>query len=109
MDKEYINNVDMEIDLLTKLINKTDSVSIKELLKREIDYKKGFKVKHLNLLEQISGNETYRKLYQKLIEGKNASKAVEEVVKENYYNNVKPYSESTIWRYYNNLKKIIKW
>lgn len=108
MDKEYINKVDMEIDLLTKLVNKTDSVSIKELLKREIDYKKDFKAKHLNLLEQISGNETYRRLYTKLLNGKKASRAVEEVVNENYCDNVKPYSESSIWRYYNNLKKIIK-
>lgn len=108
MDKEYINSIDMEIDLLTKLVNKTDSNSIKELLNREIDYKKEFKIKHLNLLEQISSNETYRRLYTKLLDGKRASRAVEEVVNENYYNNIKPSSESSIWRYYNNLKKLIK-
>jgi len=108
MDKEYINSVDMEIQLLTRLVDKTDSVSIKELLNREIDYKKDFKIKHKNLLEQISGNDTYRKLYTKLLDGKNVSRAVEEVVNENYYNNVKPSSESSIWRYYNNLKKLMK-
>jgi len=108
MGKEYIDSIDMEIDLLTKLINKTDSVSIKELLNREIDYKNDFKIKHKNLLEQISSNETYMKLYKKLIQGKTASKAVEEVVNENYYNNIKPYSESSIWRYYSKLKELIK-
>jgi len=108
MDKEYINSVDMEIQLLTRLVDKADSVSIKELLNREIDYKKDFKIKHKNLLEQISGNDTYRKLYTKLLDGKNVSRAVEEVVNENYYNNVKPSSESSIWRYYNNLKKLMK-
>lgn len=108
MDKEYISSVDMEIQLLTRLVDKADSVSIKELLNREIDYKKDFKIKHKNLLEQISGNDTYRKLYTKLLDGKNVSRAVEEVVNENYYNNVKPSSESSIWRYYNNLKKLMK-
>jgi len=108
MDKEYINSVDMEIQLLTRLVDKADSVSIKELLNREIDYKKDFKIKHKNLLEQISGNDTYRKLYTKLLDGKNVSRAVEEVVNENYYNNIKPSSESSIWRYYNNLKKLMK-
>lgn len=108
MDKEYISSVDMEIQLLTRLVDKADSVSIKELLNREIDYKKDFKIKHKNLLEQISGNDTYRKLYTKLLDGKNVSRAVEEVVNENYYNNIKPSSESSIWRYYNNLKKLMK-
>ena len=99
--------------LINNVKNMVDSGNvpdnIKELLNREIDYKKEFKIKHLNLLEQISSNETYRRLYTKLLDGKRASRAVEEVVNENYYNNIKPSSESSIWRYYNNLKKLIKW
>lgn len=108
MDKEYMNSIDMEIDVLTKLVDRADTLPLKKLLEREIEYKKDALKVHKSVLEQISNNETYRKLYSKLINGKTASKAVEEVVNENYYNNIKPYSESSVWRYYSNLKKLIK-
>lgn len=108
MGKEYLNSIDKEIEVLNCLANRNDITPLKRLLEREIEYKNEVKTIHKNILEQISDNETYRKLYIKLLNGKTASKAVEEVVNENYYNNIKPYSESSIWRYYSKLKELIK-
>ena len=108
MKEEYVDSVSMEIDILTKLVDKADTIPLKKLLEREIEYKKNTIKLHRSILEQISNNETYRKLYSKLLNGKTPSKAVEEVVNENYYNNIKPYSESSVWRYYSNLKKLFK-
>lgn len=108
MDKEYLNSIDREIEVLKTLINRADTLPLKKLLEREIEYKNNAKMIHKNILEQISDNETYRKLYIKLLNGKSASRAVEEVVNENYYNNIKPYSEASIWRYYSKLKQLIK-
>ena len=90
------------------MVDKADTIPLKKLLEREIEYKKNTIKLHRSILEQISNNETYRKLYSKLLNGKTPSKAVEEVVNENYYNNIKPYSESSVWRYYSNLKKLFK-
>ena len=108
MKEEYLNSIEKEIELLNRLASRTDTLPLKKLLEREIEYKNEVKLIHKNILEQISSNETYRKLYLKLIDGKTASKAVEEVVNENYYNNIKPSSESSVWRYYSKLKELIK-
>lgn len=108
MKEEYINSIEKEIELLNAIASRTDTLPLKKLLEREIEYKNEVKLIHKNILEQISTNDTYRKLYLKLLDGKKASRAVEEVVNENYYNNIKPSSEASVWRYYSKLKQIIK-
>ena len=48
------------------------------------------------------------RLYSKINNGKRPTEAVTEVAEENYFNNVKPSSLSSIWRYYIKLKKSIE-
>ena len=43
-----------------------------------------------------------------MLNGKTASQAVSEVADENYMNDIKPSSLSSIWVYYKNMQKIIK-
>ena len=58
-------------------------------------------------LSELTGIE-YR-LFYKVINGVNISKAVDEVVSENCYNNKKPQESTIIWKkYYPNVKKEIK-
>lgn len=57
-------------------------------------------------LSELTGIE-YR-LFYKVINGVNISKAVDEVVAENCYNNKKPQEATIIWKkYYPNIKKEI--
>ena len=57
-------------------------------------------------LSELTGIE-YR-LFYKVINGVNISKAVDEVVSENCYNNKKPQESTIIWKkYYPNVKKEI--
>ena len=52
--------------------------------------------------------EICSRLYSKINDGKKPTVAVTEVAEENYFNNVKPSSLSSIWRYYIKLKKNIE-
>ena len=49
-----------------------------------------------------------KRLYFKLNSGAKPTKAVEEVAEENYFNDVKPSSIPSIWRYYIKLKNYLK-
>lgn len=65
--------------------------------KRRIEYQ----------LSQLVGIE--HRLFFKVINGVNISRAVEEVVSENCCNNIKPQDERSIWKnYYPNIKKEIE-
>ena len=105
---EYINNFEMEIKVLQDLIEKQDNEKIKELLSDNINSKKDNLIKHKNILESISSNTICCRIYAKLLNGKTPTRAVEEVANENYFNNIKPCSVSSMWRYYLKLKDIIK-
>ena len=59
-------------------------------------------------LSKLSNNQIEYKLYLKMLNGKTASQAVSEVADENYMNDIKPSSLSSIWVYYKNMQKIIK-
>ena len=105
---EFINNFEMEINILKDLIEKQDSEKLKKLLSENVDSKNDSLMKHKSILESISSDPICCRLYAKLLNGKTPTRAVEEVANENYFNNIKPSSVSSIWRYYLKLKDIIK-
>ena len=49
-----------------------------------------------------------KRLHSKINKGVRPTHAVEQVAEENYINDVKPNSISSIWRYYIKLKKVLK-
>ena len=61
---------------------------------------------YLNNLSKMDGIE-YR-LYSYILQGFNASRAIDKVIEENYLNDIKPASKSGILPYYKNMKKICK-
>ena len=104
---EYFDRFEMEISVLKDLIKNSDNDRIKELLEYSIEEKNNQLKKNKNILESIASNDICCRLYAKILRGKPPTRAVEEVANENYFNNIKPYSVSSIWRYYLKIKKLI--
>lgn len=104
----YMKSFEMEIKALEGLINKTDDVKIKELLEKEVDNKKKLLGKYRSVLSNISSNEICCRLFAKIMGGSPPTKAVEEVARENYFQNIKPNSLSAIWRYYSKIKELLE-
>lgn len=103
-----MDSFEMEIKALEGLIGKTDDSKIQELLKKEVDNKKTLLGKYRSVLSNISSNEICCRLYAKMLGGSPPTKAVEEVARENYFQNVKPSSLSAIWRYYGKIKELLE-
>ena len=59
-------------------------------------------------VNNITANEIYCRLHSKINKGVRPTHAVEQVAEENYINDVRPNSLSSIWRYYIKLKKALK-
>lgn len=96
-DKYSQYMIELEKENLLEEIEKQKNVINKlSYYMKKIDYN----------LSELSGIE-YR-LFYKVINGVNISKAVEEVVSENCYNNKKPQDTRIIWKkYYPNIKREI--
>lgn len=98
----YINDLLIEIDTLKKIDG--ENLEISEKIKQ----KEKLLAECKNNLFKLSPNSIEYKIYLKILYGKKPTQAVEEVADENYMNDVKPNSHAQIWRYYKNLKKILK-
>lgn len=97
----YINDLLIEIDTLNNLNSDGKLNSL-------IETKKKLLQKCKDNLAKLSDNKIEYRLYLKIINGINPSKAVEEIACENYTNDIYPSSIASIWRIYRNLKKNIK-
>ena len=89
-------------------MNKSNDIKIQELLKQEINNKKTLLSKYRSILSNISSDDICCRLFAKLLGGRPPTKAVEEVARENYFQNIKPSSLSTIWRYYSRIKELLQ-
>lgn len=105
---KYMDSFEMEIKTLEGLINKTDDEKMKVLLEKEVDNKKTLLGKYRSVLSNISSNEICCRLFAKILGGSPPTKAVEEVARENYFQNIKPNSLSAIWRYYSKIKELVE-
>ena len=103
-----MDSFEMEIKALEGLIGKTDEIKLQGLLQQEIDNKKTLLGKYRSVLSNISSNEICCRLFAKLMGGASATKAVEEIARENYFQNTKPSSLSAIWRYYGKIKELLE-
>lgn len=91
----YMSELEKE-KILDKIEEKRNEINRLNYYIKKIEYN----------LSELVGIE-YR-LFYKIINGVNISKAVEEVVSENCYNNKKPQDGRVIWKkYYPNIKKEI--
>lgn len=101
----YINDLQLEINILKDIMNDNNKDNIECQIKEKEDLMRQCK----NNLSKLSSCKIEYRIYLKLLEGKNVSKAIEEVASENYQNDIKPASVDRLWKiYYKNLKKIIK-
>ena len=98
----YINDLLIEIDTLKKLCNGANEVNEKIINKEKIINE------CKNNLSKLSSNSIECRIYLKILNGKSPTQAVSEVADENFANDIKPNSVTQIWKYYKNLKKIIK-
>ena len=105
---KIMDSFEMEIKALEGLIGKTDEVKLQGLLKQEIDNKKTLLGKYRSVLSNISSNDICCRLFAKMLGGTPVTKAVEEVARENYFQNTKPSSLSAIWRYYAKIKELLE-
>ena len=103
-----MNGFEMEIKALEGLVKKTDDKKMQQLLKTEIDNKNTLLGKYRSVLSNISSNEICCRLFAKIMGGSPPTKAVEEVARENYFQNIKPNSLSAIWRYYSKIKELLE-
>lgn len=90
-----ISNLNIELSVIDKEIERLNKHK-SDILSSLNDYKEYF--------EKLDGIEE-RLFYKIFYEGKKPSKAVYEIADENYMKDIKPASESQIWKYYNNLIK----
>lgn len=84
-------------NILEKIENQRNKINKLNYYIKKIEYN----------LSQLVGIE-YR-LFYKVINGVNISKAIEEIISENCYNNKKPQEATIIWtKYYPNIKKEVE-
>lgn len=99
----YINDLLTEIDIL-KSFNNNDEERIKKIQEKENLVKK---IK--NDLSKFSKNSIEYRIYFYYLSGMTINKAISKVADENYLNDIKPFTERSIYRkYYKNIKKYIK-
>lgn len=102
----YINDLINEIEIFKNI--RDHSIDKIDTLNTLIDEKEKLLEQCKINLSKLSNNQIEYKLYLKMLNGKTASQAVSEVADENYMNDIKPSSLSSIWVYYKNMQKIIK-
>ena len=102
----YINDLVNEIEMLKNL--RDHSKDKIDKINHLIQDKEMLLEKCKINLDSLSNNKIEYKLYLKMLDGKTASQAVSEVANENYMNDVRPTSMSSIWEHYKKLKKILK-
>lgn len=102
----YINDLQIEINIL-KDIKKNGNCDINSI-NEQIKEKEILIEKCKYNLSKLSLNSIEYRLYLKIMSGLSVTKAIESVAEENYINNIKPNSHTQIWKYYKNMKKIIK-
>lgn len=101
----YINDLKLEIDMLKDIKGNSNNEHIEKKI-----YEKTLLInKCKENLAKLSNTKIEYRIYLKLLEGKNPSKAIAEVAEENYQKDIKPSSVDRLWKiYYKNMKKIIK-
>lgn len=102
----YINDLINEIEIFKNI--RDHSIDKIDTLNTLIDEKEKLLEQCKINLSKLSNNQIEYKLYLKMLNGKTASQAVSEVADENYMNDIKPSSLSSIWVYYKNMQKILK-
>ena len=98
----YVNDLLIEIDILSKLDN--DDFDIKRKIKEKKDKIEMIKEN----LSKMSNNSIEYRLYLKILNGKTPTQAVNEVADENFASDIKPNGTTQIWKYYKKIKKMLK-
>ena len=103
---KYINDLEIKIKVLEELKGHVDN----EIeLEKEIKEKKDLLNQCKENLKKLSDDDICYRIYVYMLEGLNATKAIEKVAEENYLNDKKPTTTTAIWTiYYPKLKKNIK-
>ena len=103
---DFINDLELQIQILMEL--KIDADCEVKDLNEKIERKRAILnrcKKHLEILEE---DEICYRIYLHILDGMTVTKAIEKVAEENYFNNVKPTSPQTLWKYYYpKLKKML--
>ena len=102
----YINDIYVEIKILQD-VKKGGNCDI-QAIDKKINEKEQLLERCKENLSKVSCNKICYRIYLKMLNGLNASKALEEVAQENYHNGIKPTSVSNLWAYYKKMKKMLK-
>lgn len=103
----FINDLQVEIEILKNMELVEENKII--LIRKQIEEKKALVKSFEDNLKKLSKNSIEYRLYLCFLNGMTPSRAVSEVAKENYLNDIKPSSERAIWKnYYPKLKKILE-
>lgn len=105
---KYMNNFEMEIIALEGFVKRTDNEEMQKMLELDIKNKRTLLGKYRSVLSNISSDDICCRLFAKILGGSPPTKAVEEVARENYFQNIKPNSLSAIWRYYSKIKQLLE-
>lgn len=104
----YINDLVIEIRIL-KEIKKSDMTRSRvDGIDKLIYDKERIINKCKKNLQRLSDNQICYRLYLKMLNGMSPTKAVESIANENYYRNLKPTATSKLWKYYKNVKNVVK-
>lgn len=109
-NEHYLKDVIWSIEDLEKLekfyaleFNRTSNI---EFQKKRLQIHK-YLQDYQEMLEKLDSSIELR-IYKYLKHGLNPSKTVKKVAEENYLNDVSPFSEPQIWRYYKKVEKLMK-
>ena len=98
---KYIENLERQIEELK------NEVSSKEL-EVEIKRKQLILDRCKDNLTKLSDNQVCYRIYVYILNGFSVTKAIEKVAEENFFNDEKPTTSNTIWKYYYpKLKKML--
>ena len=100
----YINDLHQEI-LILKDVKKNGNCNIEEI-DNQIKQKEELITRCKDNLSKMSSNSIEYRLYLKILDGKNPSKAVQEIADENYMNDINPSSIASIWNIYKKVKNL---
>lgn len=105
----YINDLKVEIDILKDLKNKEKNDNSINEIDEKIREKENLIEQCKENLKKLSTNQICYRIYLKLLEGFSVNQSIAKVAHENYINNIKPATETSLYRdYYRKLKNIIK-
>lgn len=104
----YINDLQIEIGILKEVMKDKDDKNKKQIMEK-ITCKEKIIKNCIDNLKQLSNNQICYRIYVNMLSGLSVNKSIAKVAEENYLNNVKPASESMIFKkYYPELKKMLK-